>query len=1689
MSDVPPDSLYKDDTVYYLQHEDQLAFLGTVLKSDKIVPDLITLDATDSESMNDGINIKSGDIPTDIDRNHDAGKVSCDSVDRTGSSGAGNRRDAGPNIKISWMSLTTGDEYPPWSSPIPTSMKTSQVVLLERDHMLGDAVRHAQKDLVGTVVNLRISGCAELLNYGRILLNLDCSRLRSVSPWTSRTNENHVIWRGWLGRVVACQMLAIARFSDGARLLVRQACLENFEPVPPTSEAFPDPYFEGAWLRGDACDLKSNPEVSVWTSFTNFLLGTNPRVWSAAQTAGERHAKKSAFDQELDTDTPTLPVDEINHLDSLSKKTDCAVPGSPMVLFHELAQSDATKALAQNAVQMTRILERTPIFLTETRAHNAAWLSRLHSSVNVTVCIEKLFPAEATVHWFASRSPAGERPPPSIVRGEDLINLQTVVPYPYLGCTARDIWYLQLNESDVMYNWKIYDCPERLLYDWLTNNQAGLDAVTVPFQSVRAQPDVLSDAHKTGDTALAQSTFEAAGEPTVSHSAPQKPKEASDHPKTTPFWTQRTLFSSTRRRIRVIANPKRRLTYSNMVSWENEEHDLDVYLSDADSEVSTPADTSKGKRKVRAKRGATNTVPESQKAGEGKVFAETTFNTTSLEPPTMNSNSKKVQVKGTETTKVDPQPLTKLGQEEKEATGSGRSSPHMVFTDKPKTKVSEDVLRAREAQLPPLKPGCWVAVGLYTTHTRYDVRWQNGSLERDISCKDLLPIYFNIDEHEFFPGSVVSSKGAVKEPRSSSISSKNASGEPGTSGLPVDSSHFDEESPDDAPRDCGIVLSANPKDRMCRIQWFRTVGEAENKKLVPIGLPEDAGVYELTASADRQLNYGDVLLTQAADDPSHAHIPAGYIEDIYPETGKLLIHWIDGVKTEVPRTQCLLPVDALIDDDDWSGEDSDDYEPDELTTDSDSEWETISERSADEPNFSSTVEFPTKDDHNGKQLEDDAEVDGDLSQEEALRLAAEKVVQAYLRTDAARHLFVDRRTFVFWILRRFVVVPDQLDTAVDQLGTLLAAAASSPDYTLPRDYQSTMKSRQCSMASLSVVDESSVTTTGDNLRPPNRARSLVGELLSPAKAWDYAEEAEAVTVTEKLHSVRDLMQEAYQLVRDCRIKRLYAKCDHRELFSEKHVEGILKSIEIDGGTTLEFESYSSKSAPKPFDDTNAASDESAMQDIILDSESTVPRQISGLHFLHSDHHISRPEILAAVRRSKMKVLVVPDSSQPFTSSEDNWRNRIHYCLTGPNADEEGVYMLVSTTLFSRLSRYLAMGHRRLLEQLTSFGEYALAWLGEMAPDMVSKAKSESRGSIESEDLFHSLSGQTVIESTVVNSPETAETEVHLEQKTAEQDEKMENETEACEQSPGDDSSVGRPKLSRDDSQPGPTVDAIPAEYRGQFIVEDNAPTTHRFYRTVSDNLPKAFYRAWKRDNALLSTSLPRGIIVKSFSDRMDLYSLLIVGPAGTPYEHGLFFFDILLPQRYPYVPPQVHYYSFASERVNPNLYVEGHVCLSLLGTWAGKDSENWNPENSNLLQLVVSLQGLILNSEPYFNEAGFDACRGTTESRENSRVYNESVVVTLVQSMVSLLSNPVPVFKQETIQHCLTYGDAYASLLEFWASLDEFEYERLSSEDSNAKLTLPDFPLAPVSRGFQISVRRHRQAFLRLVAASTQNGT
>ncbi|XP_018423910.1 PREDICTED: (E3-independent) E2 ubiquitin-conjugating enzyme [Nanorana parkeri] len=217
-----------------------------------------------------------------------------------------------------------------------------------------------------------------------------------------------------------------------------------------------------------------------------------------------------------------------------------------------------------------------------------------------------------------------------------------------------------------------------------------------------------------------------------------------------------------------------------------------------------------------------------------------------------------------------------------------------------------------------------------------------------------------------------------------------------------------------------------------------------------------------------------------------------------------------------------------------------------------------------------------------------------------------------------------------------------------------------------------------------------------------------------------------------------------------------------------------------------------------------------------------------------------------------------------------------------------------------------------------------------------------------------------------------------------------------------------------------------------FSVLENAPEGHSFAK-LEFQAPEAkkFFSTVRKEMALLATSLPDGILVKTFEDRMDLLSAFIKGPTRTPYEDGLFLFDIQLPNNYPAVPPFFRYLSQCSGRLNPNLYDNGKVCVSLLGTWIGKGTERWTSKSS-LLQVLISIQGLILVNEPYYNEAGFDSDRGLQEGYENSRCYNEMALIRVVQSMTQLLKRPVEVFQQEIMEHFQSNGWRLAHRIETW---------------------------------------------------------
>ncbi|EZA56492.1 hypothetical protein DMN91_010027 [Ooceraea biroi] len=273
-----------------------------------------------------------------------------------------------------------------------------------------------------------------------------------------------------------------------------------------------------------------------------------------------------------------------------------------------------------------------------------------------------------------------------------------------------------------------------------------------------------------------------------------------------------------------------------------------------------------------------------------------------------------------------------------------------------------------------------------------------------------------------------------------------------------------------------------------------------------------------------------------------------------------------------------------------------------------------------------------------------------------------------------------------------------------------------------------------------------------------------------------------------------------------------------------------------------------------------------------------------------------------------------------------------------------------------------------------------------------------------------------------------------------------------------------------------------------FSIEETAPDCHKFKLTMFQPTdPTNFFRTVSKELKLLKSSLPPGVWVKGFEDRIDLYSVMFCGPEKTPYEDGLFLFDFQLSADYPAAPPLCHYISYCSDRLNPNLYEDGKVCVSLLGTWSGRGTEVWT-SSSTLLQVIVSIQGLILVSEPYFNEAGFEKQKGSQQGHENSRMYNEMVVLKLVQAQTKLLLHPPLVFKSIIITHFKKHAEKLLQRLELWMEISEKHnnqhplspvtpttFKKITDEIDEK--VLPEFPLIPASRGFCITLRKTLATF------------
>lgn len=231
--------------------------------------------------------------------------------------------------------------------------------------------------------------------------------------------------------------------------------------------------------------------------------------------------------------------------------------------------------------------------------------------------------------------------------------------------------------------------------------------------------------------------------------------------------------------------------------------------------------------------------------------------------------------------------------------------------------------------------------------------------------------------------------------------------------------------------------------------------------------------------------------------------------------------------------------------------------------------------------------------------------------------------------------------------------------------------------------------------------------------------------------------------------------------------------------------------------------------------------------------------------------------------------------------------------------------------------------------------------------------------------------------------------------------------------------------------------------------------------TAMRRLMKEISRKLARDLDLAATA---SMFLRVDEERPQFLRALLTGVDGSPYESGMFQFDIYVPKDYPQTNPLVNHTTPGATEVyspdgyspggfSPNLHQDsGQVCLSLLGTW--EEGVGWDPTHSNLYQVLSSIQVMILAAQhPYYMEPGEGGWEGEAPADDGEHSdevieYDEIVKLATAQhAILGMLKSPPRSFEEVVRTHFLYKREAILETLSTWHSsfLDEERKRQLGT--------------------------------------------
>ncbi|EEF38716.1 ubiquitin-conjugating enzyme e2S, putative [Ricinus communis] len=204
---------------------------------------------------------------------------------------------------------------------------------------------------------------------------------------------------------------------------------------------------------------------------------------------------------------------------------------------------------------------------------------------------------------------------------------------------------------------------------------------------------------------------------------------------------------------------------------------------------------------------------------------------------------------------------------------------------------------------------------------------------------------------------------------------------------------------------------------------------------------------------------------------------------------------------------------------------------------------------------------------------------------------------------------------------------------------------------------------------------------------------------------------------------------------------------------------------------------------------------------------------------------------------------------------------------------------------------------------------------------------------------------------------------------------------------------------------------------------------------TNENLPPNVVKQLAKELKNLDESPPEGIKVGVNDDDFSTIYADIEGPAGTPYENGLFRMKLLLSRDFPYSPPKGY---FLTKIFHPNIATNGEICVNTL-------KKDWNP-SLGLRHVLIVVRCLLIEPFPEsaLNEqAGKMLLENYDEYARHARLYT------------AIHAKPKPKFKSGAISESTTA-----------LNVDQSNTSVLNSDQKNtavnAAIALPS-PLSPCS--------------------------